>query len=287
MLSKILLSLRSIINPYAKEEVKVKKIKKLQGSINKRQKFIISVLILSSELLLSEYFFRGYTVFFACLLAVCTDILLFISLYEDLKEELTIQVFILPFLCSLAFGLFYFLTPARFLSRVVLTSLYAIAIYSLFLSENIFLVASIRTIALINSARIVTFVITLVSYFFLTSIIFSFRVPFLPTILLFFFFSLLFIYQALWAYTLEKTLLQNKEWVFVIAVCIVELATVLWFWPTSPTVLALFLTAAFYIFTGLSHAWLDRRLFRGVIWEYAWVGVFAGIILLWFSHWQG
>src|SRR5260221_10437121 len=216
MLSKILLSLRSIINPYAKEEVKVKKIKKLQGSINKRQKFIISVLILSSELLLSEYFFRGYTVFFACLLAVCTDILLFISLYEDLKEELTIQVFILPFLCSLAFGLFYFLTPARFLSRIVLTTLYAIAVYSLFLSENIFLVATVRTIALINSARIVTFVITLVSYFFLSNIIFSFRISLIPTIGIYSFFTFLFVYQILWAYTLEKQLWKNKEWVGII-----------------------------------------------------------------------
>ena len=149
------------------------------------------------------------------------------------------------------------------------------------------MVASIRTIALLNSARIVTFVISLISYFFLSNIIFSFRMAFLPTIVLFAIFSLAFVYQALWTYTLEKSLFQNKEWVVVLTICLVELGSVLWFWPTAPTVLALFLTASFYIFTGLTHMWFDKRLFRGVFWEYSWVGIFASIILLWFTHWQG
>ncbi len=287
MISKILLSLRSIVNPYAQSEVKSKKPKKITLIISKRQKFLISVTLLSAILFFSEYFLRGFTVFIALGLAILTDIFLFFSLKDDGQGELLPQAFVLPFLCSLAFGLFYFLTPARFLSRIVLTTLYAIAVYSLFLSENIFLVATVRTIALINSARIVTFVITLVSYFFLSNIIFSFRISLIPTIGIYSFFTFLFVYQILWAYTLEKQLWKNKEWVGIITLCIGELGTVLWFWPTTPTVLALFLTAALYMFTGLSHMWFDKRLFRGVIWEYAWVGVFAGIILLWLSKWQG
>ena len=288
MLDTILTSLRSIINPYAHEEARIKRSRRGGvPAISKRQKFIISVIILSLGLFFSEYFFSKYAFYVAFTLAIATDLTLFLSLYSDLKEDLSPQAFILPFLCSLAFGLFYFLTPSRLISRLTLTTLYAIAVYSLFLSENIFMVASIRTIALLNSARIVTFIITLVSYFFLSNIIFSFRWGFFPTILIFTLISLLAIYQILWTYTLEKTIFQNKEWVGIVTLCIVELGSVLWFWPTSPTVFALFLTALFYIFTGLSHLWLDKRLFRGVIWEYAWVGVFASMILLWFSHWQG
>jgi hypothetical protein len=288
MFDALLLKLRSIINPYAAEEARQKKSRRsVFSSITKRQKFIISVAILSLGLFLSEYFFSGYTFIVALGLAIFTDVFLFMSLYADLKEELMPQAFVLPFLCSLAFGLFYFLTPARLISRVVLTSLYAVAVYSLFLSENIFMVASIRTIALLNSARIVTFVITLISYFFLSNIIFSLRAGFPFTVIIFTIFSLAFVYQALWTYTLEKAWLQNKEWVGVLTLCVVELGSVLWFWPTSPTVLALFLTASMYILTGLTHMWLDKRLFKGVFWEYAWVGVFASIILLWFSHFQG
>ncbi|HET9946950.1 MAG TPA: hypothetical protein VFQ63_02710 [Patescibacteria group bacterium] len=288
-MKRILFRLRRIIDPYAKEpDSKLKKPrKKLLLNISKRQKFIISVAFLSVGLFASEYIFANYTLVIAFLLGILTDVCLFVSLYNDLQEELTLKAFILPFLCSLSFSLFFFLTPARFISRVILTSLYAIALYSLFLSENIFLVASVRTIALLNSARIVTFVITLVSYFFLSNTILSFRLSLLPTVGLFFIISAVTLLHALWTYTLERNLLSEKEWVGVLSLCLAELAAIFWFWPTVPTVLALFLTSALYIFTGLSHMWFDKRLFRGVIWEYAWVGVFATILLFWFTHWQG
>lgn len=264
-----------------------KKQKKVQFAITKRQKFLIAVVILSGTLFFSEYVFNTSALFLAVALAVLTDIFLFVALYKDLRESFSPQAFVLPFLCSLAFGLFYFLTPARFISRVVLTSLYAVSLYALFLSENIFLVASIRTIALLNSARIVTFVISLLSYFFLSNIIFSFRLSFIPTVLLIGFSSLLFVIHALWTYTLERSLKKGMMWSAVITLCLFELTCVLWFWPTTPTVLALFLTATFYTLIGLSHMWLDKRLFHGVFWEYAWVVGFAFILMVWLTHWQG
>lgn len=259
-----------------------------QINISKRQKFVASVFLLSGLLFIAEYIFTGYTVVIAFALALLTSLLLFFSLYSDMRENFTPQAFILPFFCSLAFGLFYFLTPSRLISRLIITTLYGISLYSIFLSENIFVVASSRTIALINSARIVTFVITLISYFFLSNIIFSLRLFILPTVAIFFIISLLFTYHALWTYTLEKVV--TKEiliWVGVVSVCIFEMGALLWFWPTSPTVMALFMTAVFYVFIGLSHMWFEKRLFRSVFWEYAWVAFFAFIVLLWFTHWQG
>ena len=256
--------------------------------ISKRQKFVLSVFLLSGLLFVAEYVFAGYTVFIAFILALLTDVFLFASLYKDLRENFTPQALILPFFTSLAFGLFYFLTPARLISHVVITTLYAIAMYSLFLSENIFIVASSRTIALLNSARIVTFVITLIAYFFLSNIIFSMRLFILPTVAIFLFVSACFVYHALWTYTLEKSLTKELlQWVAVLSVCIFEIGAILWFWPTSPTVMALFMTAVFYVFIGLSHMWFEKRLFRSVFWEYAWVAFFAFVILLWFTHWQG
>lgn len=255
--------------------------------ITKRQKFLVAVVILSATLFFSEYIFNTSALFFAAGLAVLTDIFLFIALYKDLREYFAPQSFFLPFLCSLAFGLFYFLTPARFISRIILTSMYAVALYALFLSENIFLVASIRTIALLNSARIVTFVISLLSYFFLSNIVFSFRLSFLPTTLLIALFSIFLVMHALWTYTLEKSLRHDILWAGVITICLFELSSILWFWPTTPTMLALFLTAAFYTLIGLSHMWFDKRLFQSVFWEYAWVVGFACLLLIWFTHWQG
>lgn len=273
-----------IINPLG---VGQRKHKRIKFTITKRQKFIVSVIILSGSLFVSEYIFTSAAIFISFGIAFLTDLLLFTALFKDLSESFTIQAFFLPFLCSLAFSLFFFLTPARFISRIILTTLYAISLYALFLSENIFLVGSIRTIALLNSARIVTFVISLVSYFFLTNIVFSLRLGFFPTTLLICFFSLFFIIHSIWTYTLTKSIRKNLLWTVVITLSLFELSCILWFWPTTVTVVALFLTSVFYTFTGLSHMWLEKRLFQGVFWEYAWVIGFACLLLVWFTNWQG
>lgn len=279
--------LASIVNRIIHPLQVGKRQKKITFSISKRQKFLLSMIILSGSLFFSEYVLNASALFLAVGLAVATSVFLFGALYKDLRESFSPHAFILPFLCSLAFGLFYFLTPSRFISRVILTSMYAISLYALFLSENIFLVASTRTIALLNSARIVTFVISLLSYFFLTNIIFSFRLSFIPTTVLIAIFSLLFVIHGLWTYTLEKSLKKDFLWSIIITLCLFELSCVLWFWPTTPTMLALFLTASFYTLTGLSHMWFDKRLFQGVFWEYSWVVGFACILLIWFTQWQG
>src|SRR5258708_3315604 len=159
-------------------------------------------------------------------------------------ENFYFQIFILPFLYCLSFGLFYFLAPALLRTRIITTSLFSVGLYSLFLSENIFIVASIRTIALLNGARIVTFVVTLISYFFITNIIFSLRTNIFITALLIAIFSFLFLVHAIWTYTFEKDIRKDIIWTITLTACFTELATLLWFWPTSSTFTALFMTAA-------------------------------------------
>lgn len=263
--------------------------RKEEGSsfvLSKRQKFVITVIILSIGLFSSEYLFSGYGVLFAGILAIVSDLLVIVSLGDDLLGNFTIYPLVLPFLWSLSFGFFYFLAPSRLLSRVILTTLYAVGMYSVLLSENIYVVGSIRTIALTSSARIVTFVISLVAYFFVANTIFSFRLTVWPTLLLFAFFTFLFFLHGIWTYTLGKSMREDITWNLILTLCITEFAGVLWFWPTPPTVFALFMTALFYIFTGLTHVWLDKRLFKSVLWEYLWVAIVGVFVLIWFSNWQ-
>src|SRR6185312_5452711 len=204
--------LTKLLPPHLQPHRKGSTLRKREGNIapflifSKRQKFVAAVGILSLGLFSSEYFFSGYGVVLAFILGILTDIFLAGSLYEDLKENFSPHPFVLPFLTSLAFGLFYFLTPSRLLSRLVLTTIYAIGLYSVFLSENIFVVASIRTIALLNSARIVTFVITLISFFFLSNTIFSFRFDMFSTMAMFIVFAFLLSFHATWTYTLDRSI---------------------------------------------------------------------------------
>jgi len=253
--------------------------------IEKRQKFIIAVIVLSLGFFLAEFQFSKLGFFTVLFLSFLTNIFLLWAVYGDIKENKSYQVFILPFFYSLAFGSFYFLAPTIFLSRVILTVVYAFGLYSLFLSQNILVVSSMRTIALLSGARIVNFVITLVSYFFLTNILYSLHVTIFLVILIILFYTFFLVYGSLWTYNLQKTIQQIGVWVSVLTACLVEAAAVLWFWPTSPTVVALFLTGFFYTIIGLSHVWFERRLFKGILWEYVWVGSVTFFILILFSSW--
>jgi hypothetical protein len=251
--------------------------------ISKRQRFLVSVVILSFLLFLSEHLFGKSGIYTIFSLALLTDVLLFFATHKDLKGTQTLQVFILPFLYSLSFGLFYFLVPARFLTRIVMTSLYAVGLYSLLLSQNIFVVSSIRTIALLSSARTVSFIMALLSYFFLSNVTFSLHINVFITLLLIFGYSFPLILYSIWTHTLDKHLFSKTLWVGLLATCLVEVSFILWFFPTTPTITALFLTGFFYIVVGLSQIWLQRRLFRNIIWEYIWVAVVVFLVFVFFT----
>jgi uncharacterized membrane protein YiaA len=254
-------------------------------SIDKRQKFVIGVFVLSLGLFLAEFQFSKSGFYIVSFLSVLTNVFLFWAIRDDVSENKAYQAFILPFFYSFAFGSFYFLTPTVFLSRAILTVVYAFGLYSLFLSQNILVVSSMRTIALLSGARIVSFVITLISYFFLANIVYSLHVTIFLVILIVLIYTYCLIYASLWTYNLQKTVQSVGIWVSALTVCLVETATILWFWPSSPTVIALFLAGFFYTVVGLSHVWFERRLFKGILWEYVWVGCITFFVLILFSSW--
>lgn len=265
-----------------------KSVKKLSSgfSMSKRQKFIISILFLSGDLFLSQYLLGREGLIFAFLISFITVILLYITNYKDIRENFSFYYFILPFFFSLSFGLFYFLIPARFLTRTIMTTLYMLGLYSMFLSQNIFAVGSMRTIALLSSARTVSFILTLVSYFFLSNVVFTLDIGVLSTALILFVYTFFLAAHSIWTYTLDRSYTTYLPWFSAIAFCLFEVALVLWFWPSTPTLIALFLTGLFYTIVGLSHVWFDKRLFRNVLWEYIWVAVLVSLILFLFTSWK-
>lgn len=265
---------------FSKIKHKIKKIIE-----DKRQKFISSVLGLSVGLFIAEHFLGRSGVLMIFLLSFITSFLLYLCMRNDLKGNFFWQIFILPFFYSLAFGLFYLLIPARYITRIIMTTFYAIGLYSLFLAENIFTVSSIRTIALLSSARTVSVALTLLSYFFLSNVVFSLHLNLPLTILLILLYTFPIILQSIWIYTLERKLLSNIFWVISLTICLIQIAMLLWFWPSTPTLLALFISGIFYSVLGLSHVWLEKRLFKGVIWEYIWVILIIFFVLVFFTSW--
>ncbi len=255
--------------------------------VNKRQIFVIAVFILSLGLFITQYLFEKSGIVAVFLLSLLSDFFMFWALDDDLSERFTPEVFILPFFYSLAFGLFYFLVPARILTRIAVTLVYGFGLYSLFLSENIFTVSAIRTIALLSSARTVSFVITILSYFFLANVVFSLHLNIFFLLPLLFMFTFPLVIHSIWTYFLEIKVREASYWAGILTGCILEVALALWFWPSRPTVIALFLTGFFYSVIGLTQAWFDKRLFRNVILEYIWVAAIVFFVLIVFTSWTG
>lgn len=255
-------------------------------AISKRQRFIAAVMILSLGLFISQHFLGKGGVFIALFLSILTVVFLYFANRRDIKENFSPYLFILPFFYSLAFGLFYFLVPARFLTRLFMTVLYGVGLYALFLSENIFAVGSARTIALVASAKTVSFLMTILSYFFLSNVVFSLELSALSKAMLVFLYTFFLMVQSFWSHILEKLSRLHFIWIAILSLCFFEMAIMLWFWPSDPTFTAIFLTGMFYMFVGLSHVWLERRLFRSILWEYIWVAVIVFAILFLFTSWR-
>ena len=268
--------------------VKIGKKKTLRITLEKRQKFVLSVIILSVLIFLVESQSQVTGLIIALVLALFSSLFLYWAIRNDLKNaesDYPYTIFILPFFYTLAFVLFYFLVPSRILSRVLLTGLYGVGLYSLYLCQNIFTVGSIRTIALLSGAKIVSFVLTLLSFFFLSNIVFTLHLSIYIIAPIIAFYTIFLVFQSLWTYSLQKPAFSLLVWSGAVTVCILEIATVLWLWPSSPTVVALFMAGFFYTIVGLSHVWLERRLFRGVLWEYVWVGAVVFFVLQLFTSW--
>jgi len=263
--------------------------------LTKRQRFAVGVIILSSSLFIVNHFLESYSFLAVLFLSFLTNIFLLWALFKDLRDNFSPQVFILPFFYTLGFGVFSPLVPERIITDLVLTIIYAVGLYSLFLSQNIFTVSGIRTIALLSSARTVSFVLTILTHLFITTVIFSLKFNVFIALLLFFIISFLLTLQSIWTYTLEKSIKKNLIYVLLLSIAALQVATVLWFWPNKswllssfdppPVLISLFLTGIFYIFIGLSHLWFEKRLFKSTLWEYVWIGVLVFVFLVAFTSW--
>lgn len=254
--------------------------------LSKRQRFVLATFLLTGTFVAVEFFTGTRFIIGALVVSFLTIIFLYLILRRDIKGTFHYPIFILPFLYSFSFIFFYTLVPARLIARFVLTLVYAFGLYSLFLTENIFAVSTIRTINLLRSARIVSFVISIFILFFLINFIFSLHLPVFLSPLLVFVVSFTMNFQSLWTYTLEKNYISEiLLYSFLTSFMLAELATILIMWPVNASIYSIFLTGIFYTYSGLSHAWVEKRLFKGILWEYVWVGFLSILVLFVFAKW--
>ncbi|MBI2404788.1 hypothetical protein HYV22_01255 [Candidatus Gottesmanbacteria bacterium] len=257
-------------------------------SLSKRQQFVGITAILTIGLLLTQLVSTELRYTMVLFLAAAAYILSAFSLRDDLSGIEWMTLLVLPTAYTAAIALFYFLLPVRWLTRIPVAAFYAVGMYALLLTENIYNVAAERTIALLRAAHSVGFLLTLVTYFLLLQTILSFHfyapVSVVATGMVSFFLA----FQFLWAIELESRVNQRLVHVSVLlSVVFAQLAWVFSFWPVSQVLQALFITTCFYSMVGMAQQYLVERLYKKIVIEFMMVTVLVFIIVFLATHWRG
>ncbi len=256
--------------------------------MSKRQRFVITSLVLSLGFLGIQFIENQYRFLAIGTLSLLTLTLFVWSLWEGLGRDMTLLTLVLPVFFTVGVGIFWFLLPASIFARLPIVIFYGIGVYVLCLTLNIYIVAAIRTIALLRAARGVGFVLTLVTSFLVFDAILSLRTS-LPFVALGVALICLPIYlQGFWSIPLEKEFSKNLVKMSAIASLVMgEIALSLFFWPVTVVVGSLFLTVGMYMLLGLGQAKLEERLFTQTVREYLMVGILVFIGMFFATRWGG
>lgn len=254
--------------------------------ISKRKRFIITSFVLTSGFAVVQFLEQKYKFIGIGSLGIFTLFLFYWSLFEGLGLNFTLVSLVLPFLFTVGVGFFWFLLPASVFTQVPVLAFYGLVVYALCLTQNVFTVAAIRTIALLRAARGVGFVLTLLVSFLLFNTVLSLKLFVWWEALLVFIVSFLIFFQGLWQVMLnssfEKDLLLYS---FFLSSFLVEIGILLFFWPVTVVVGSLFLTSLVYVLLGLVQAKLEGKLFPQTVREYLLVGFFVLISMFLATSW--
>lgn len=198
---------------------------------------------------------------------------------------------LLPSGFFVGFGLFAALLPYSWWLAVGASIFFGMVYYTLFLVENVFLVAiGFKTVPLYRAAYTVSLIILLMVSFFMLNSLYSFRLPFWGNSLGVLVISLLLFFYQFWAVSIELPddgkSKRISDYTVLPAYLVSTLAFILSFWPIGIFKSSVYLVSVIYILAGLIQAEIKERLFKNVWWQYSWIGggVVLAVVLL--TNWK-
>jgi hypothetical protein len=256
------------------------------NKVDKRQRFILSSMILTGLLSLSTLLTYSQAQIFLIVIVVAVYFFTFFSVLEGIDGWEWTMLFLLPIYFTVAYNLFFFLLPGRWITRVPYVVIYAISIYGIMLSSNIFNVGEMKNLQLYKAASSVNFFYLILTFFLVFNLIFSFKLNFIFNFILIFLLSLPLVMQFYWSIN-PKTGLESqvKRSGVLTALIMGEVAMVFSFIPLTSNILALILTSVFYSIGGLFQAHIEERLFKERIQEFIFVLIFILIMSLFTINW--
>lgn len=256
--------------------------------MTKRQKFVLSSLILASGFLFLQFVDTDFRYHVIAGLVLLSVVFAFLSLRDGLDLNAELLVLILPGFFTAGVGLFYFLLPPNKIIGIPVLILYAIGVYALLLTANIYTVAASRTIGLLRAAHAVGFLLSLLTAFLLFDTLLSLRLNFAVNGLSVFILSLPLFLHGFWSIELEERISQEVLLMSgVFALVLGQIASVLSFWPVTVAVGSLALTTVVYLGLGLGQAKLQQRLFAKTTREYFLIGAVVFLTMFLTARWAG
>ena len=179
------------------------------------------------------------------------------------------MLFLMPVLLSVALYLFYFLFPVRWITRIPLILIYAISMYAALLSSNIFNVGVEKNLQLYRAGFSVNYFIQTMVFFIVGNVVASFHWGFLANAFIFGILAGAMSLQLYWSIRLDMHLRKEVlSHVLLTALLVAEGSLLLSFFPLQESIFALVLAVLYYCIAGLTHLYLDERLFKHSITEY-------------------
>lgn len=256
-------------------------------SLQKRHKIILVSILLSLGLISTQLVPFYLTYRFIVGLALFAFVLSIWALWEGLNSLKAIILMILPTAFTLAVASYYFLLPVRWLTRLPVAFAFGLVFYTLLLSQNVFNVASIRTIPLYRVASTTVFVLTLITVYMLFNVIFSLNLFFIWNGLAVFLISFPLILQVIWSLDMEGLSSFILIYSAVLALIVTEMAIALSFWPIAKPMSSLILSTGLYVTLGIATHTLKDRLNRVDVWQFLGWGLGVFLIAIITTSWTG
>lgn len=251
--------------------------------MRRREKFVLTSIFLSLCLLVVQYLSVEWRYLGVAGFALITYLSSVFVLKDDLQKHEWLTIVPFPAFYAGAVGLFYFLLPSNFLSRLAILGMFGVGMYALFLTSNIYSVAKGRTIQLLHAAHAIGLWFTLLTSLLFTNTIYSLRLPFFVTSGLIGLVHFPLIFMALWVIQLEKNVSRELMALTIfLTLLLAELAMVLAFIPFSVWYYALFVMSFLYVGLSVLRSYLMGRLFVRALTEFVLVAVFIALLFLGF-----
>jgi hypothetical protein len=249
--------------------------------MRRREKFFISSLLLSGLLLSIQAFPLEWRMPVSAAFMVITYFVTAWALSDNLNRHEWLTILPMPALFAGSVAFFYTLLPATLISRAAVFIVFAIGMYALLLTDNIYSVAKGRSIQLLHAAHAVGFFFMMFASLLFTETIYSMRLPFYLIGILIFIVHFPICFVSLWTMQVKEVITREViAYSLLFSLLLAEFAVAFALMPLSVWNSSLLIMALLYVTISYVRSILLGRLFARTFTEYAAAAIFLCIFFI-------